>query len=137
MNTPTAVLSPPALKPRSSAAHPGQTKETLPGDYDFDHDGEPETVELVTVLTPEAPYFPAWYELNVKKADGTTLWTQDAALSHVGWVSIFACEIGGQDYLLRYLPWAGQGYYAYDYQLFSLDSAGEELTLLETRWDSI
>lgn len=110
-----------------------QTKETLPGDYDFDHDGEPETVELVTVLTPETPYFPAWYELNVIKADGTALWTQDAGLPHVGWISIFACEIGGRDYLLRYLPWAGQGYYAYDYQLFSLDSAGEELTLLENQ----
>ena len=30
-----------------------QTTETLPGNYDFDHDGEAETVELVTVLTPE------------------------------------------------------------------------------------
>lgn len=36
-----------------------QITELLPGDYDFDHDGEPETVELVTVLTPETSYFPA------------------------------------------------------------------------------
>lgn len=110
-----------------------QTKETLPGDYDFDHDGEPETLELVTVLTPETPYFPAWYELRVTRPDGTALWTQDAALAHVGWISVFACQIDGKDYLLRYLPWAGQGCYAYDCQLFSLDSAGEELTLRKNR----
>lgn len=108
-----------------------QTAETLPGDYDFDHDGEPETVELVTILTPETPYFPAWYELNVKKADGTTLWTQDAALSHVGWVSIFACEIDGQDYLLRYNPWMGQGYATYEYQIFSLDADRQETLFRE------
>lgn len=108
-----------------------QTKETLPGDYDFDHDGEPETVELVTILTPETPYFPAWYELNVKKADGTTLWTQDAALAHVGWVSIFACEIGGRDYLLRYSPWMGQGYATYEYQIFSLDADRQETLFRE------
>lgn len=110
-----------------------QATEALPGEYDFDHDGEPETVELVTVLTPETPYFPAWYELNVKKADGTTLWTQEAALPHVGWVSVFACQIDGEDYLLRYLPWAGQGYHTYDYQLFSLDSSGKELLFQENQ----
>lgn len=110
-----------------------QTTEVLPGEYDFDHDGEAEAMELVTVLTPDTPYFPAWYELNIQKRDGTKLWTQEAALPHVGWVSLFVCEIDGEDYLLRYLPWAGQGYYAYEYQLFSLSSAGEEVPLRENR----
>lgn len=112
-----------------------QTTEVLPGDYDFDHDGEAETVELVTVLTPETPYFPAWYELRVTRPDGTALWTQDAALAHVGWTSLFACEIDGQDYLLRYNPWMGQGCATYVYQIFSLDGSGKEVLLKESSVD--
>lgn len=109
-----------------------QTTETLPGNYDFDHDGEPETVELVTVLTPEnAPAFPARYELRVKKQDGTAMWHQEAGLYHAGWVSVFSLELDGQDYLLRYTPAVGQSYYAYAYQMFSLDSTGKEAMLKE------
>ena len=104
-----------------------QTTEILPGNYDFDHDGEPETVELVTVLTPEnAPAFPARYELRVKKQDGTAMWHQEAGLYHAGWVSVFSLKLDGQDYLLRYTPAVGQSCYAYVYQLFSLDSTGKE-----------
>ena len=111
-----------------------QTTETLPGNYDFDHDGEPETVELMTMLTPEnAPVFPAWYELRANRADGDTLWIQEAGLYHVGWVSVFACKIDDADYLLRYIPWEGQGYQAYDYQIFSLDGTGEEIILKTDR----
>ena len=107
-----------------------QTTEILPGNYDFDHDGEPETVELVTVLTPEnAPAFPARYEPRVKKQDGTALWHQEAGLYHAGWVSVFSLKLDGQDYLLRYTPSVGQSYYAYAYQLFSLDSTGKEAML--------
>jgi hypothetical protein len=110
-----------------------QTTAALPGNYDFDHNGEPETVELVTVLTPETSYFPAWYELRVKRPDGGLLWSQEAGLYHVGWVSLFACKIDDADFLLRYTPWSGQGYQAYDYQIFSLDSAGEETVLKANR----
>lgn len=110
-----------------------QTTETLSGEYDFDHDGKAEMAELVTVLTPETPYFPAWYELRVKRPDGSLLWVQDAGLYHVGWLSMFACKIDGRDYLLRYCPWMGQGCYAYDYQLFSLDCDGKELPFRESR----
>lgn len=107
-----------------------QTTEILPGNCDFDHDGETETVELVTVLTPEnAPAFPAGYELRLKKQDGTALWRQEAGLYHAGWVSVFSLELDGQDYLLRYTPSVGQSYYAYGYQLFSLDSTGKEVLL--------
>ena len=107
-----------------------QTTEILSGHYDFDQDGEPETVELVTVLTPEsAPPFPVRYELRLKKQDGTALWRQEAGLYHAGWVSVFSLELDGQDYLLRYTPSVGQSYYAYGYQLFSLDSTGKEVLL--------
>lgn len=109
-----------------------QTTEILPGNYDFDHDGELETLELVTVLTPEdEPAFPAWYELRLKRPDGSLLWSQEAGLYHAGWTSVFSLKLDGQDYLLRYTPAVGQSYYAYAYQLFSLDSTGKKMMLQE------
>ena len=110
-----------------------QTTEVLPGDYDFDHDGIPETVELVTILEDPAgpPDRAAWYQLRVKQAGGTLLWSEGAHWSHPSWVSIFACEIDGQDYLLRYLPTVYQGFATYRYKVFSLDAAGQEVLLRE------
>ena len=106
-----------------------QTTEILPGSYDFDRDGSPETVEVVTVLTPETPYFPAWYDLVVRTADGAVLWTEeDLALSHAGWGSVFACTVDGADCLLTYDPAMYQGSAAYAYELLSLENG--VLTLL-------
>lgn len=47
----------------------------------------------------------------------------------MGWTSLFALKMDGEAYLLRYNPWMGQGYATYDYQIFSLDSTGEEMVL--------
>lgn len=106
-----------------------QTTEVLPGSYDFDRDGSPETVEVVTVLTPETPYFPAWYDLVVRTADGAVLWTEeDLALAHAGWGSVFACTVDGADCLLTYDPAVYQGSAAYAYELLSLENG--VLTLL-------
>lgn len=106
-----------------------QTTEILPGSYDFDRDGAPETVEVVTVLDPETVGASAWYELMVKTADGAVLWTEeDLALAHVGWGSVFACTLDGADCLLEYTPWRGQGSASYNYTLFSLEG-GEEAIL--------
>lgn len=106
-----------------------QTTEVLPGSYDFDRDGSPETVEVVTVLTPETPYFPAWYDLVVRTADGAVLWTEeDLALPHAGWGSVFACTVDGADCLLTYDPAVYQGSAAYAYELLSLENG--VLTLL-------
>ena len=55
------------------------------------------------------------------------MWHQEAGLYHAGWVSVFSLKLDGQDYLLRYTPAVGQSYYAYVYQLFSLDSTGKEV----------
>lgn len=93
--------------------------ETLPGDYDFDHDGEPDTVEVVTILGEEEK--PVWYELRI---NGN--WVQEAHRAHMGWASIFALELEGQDWLLRYNPYMGQGAGSYLYELFSLDEQGVE-----------
>ena len=104
---------------RTTGSAMEQTTEILPGSYDFDHDGEPETVELATVLTLEdTPAFPAWYELRIKKANGTVLWSAGAHRSHPGWTSVFACKVDGQDYLLQYEPEVWQGWAEYSYKLF-------------------
>lgn len=108
-----------------------ETTAVWGGDYDFDHDGEAEIVEIVTLWSPELSGEAVWYELQVKRADGTMLWQQVAAESHVGWTSLFALELDGKDCLLRYNPYMSQGFAGYHYQLFSLDEAGKEVLLKE------
>lgn len=105
-----------------------QTTEVLPGSYDFDRDGAPEIVEVVTVLDPESAGASAWYELRVTDGDGTPLWSDTAGLAHAGWRSFFACTVDGEDCLLTYDPAMYQGGAGYAYELFSLE--GGVLTLL-------
>ena len=104
-----------------------QTTEVLRGSYDFDWDGASETVEVVTVLDPEAGAPPAWYELRVTDG-GEALWSATAGLSHAGWRSFFACTVDGADCLLTYDPAMYQGGAGYAYELLSLEGGG--LTLL-------
>lgn len=106
-----------------------RTVETLPGDYDFNHDGRPETVKISSVGSA--------HTLSVVDTDGDTLWEEEAHTSHVGWTSIFACSIGEQDYLIRYLPTMYQGWAEYSLQVFSLNAVGREQVLHENSvtWD--
>lgn len=93
--------------------------EILSEEYDFDHDGEAEITELVALSDwEEGKNVMAWYELCVKKADGTKLWSASAHWSHPGWTSVFACKVDGQDYLLQYEPEMWQGWAEYSYKLF-------------------
>lgn len=105
--------------------------ENLPGDYDFTHDGQAEIVELVRVLgddgRTDGELRPVWFELHISDADGEKLWKGEAYLAHMGWRNLFACAVGGQDYILDYSPYMGQGFANYGYRLFSLDENGEEL----------
>lgn len=105
--------------------------ETLPGSYDFDHDGEPEIVELVTVYGDEEQHKTGWYGLRVRTADNRLYWSRSLHESHPGWGSYFACRVDGEDYLLRYLPTMYQGYATHTYELFFLDETGEELVVRE------
>ena len=109
-----------------------ETAEVLSAGYDFDHDGVPETTEAVTLWEPEGERT-AWYELRVATADGELLWSQIAAEAHMGWTSLFALELDGQDCLLRYNPYMGQGFCTYAYEIFSLSKSGEEQVLRENR----
>lgn len=95
--------------------------EILPETYDFNHDGQAETVEITSVESAHA--------LRIVDAGGGTLWEEEAHCAHVGWTSIFACSIDGQDYLIRYLPTMYQGFADYSLQVFSLDAEGGEQVL--------
>jgi len=106
-------------------------RELLPGSYDFTHDGQPETVEVVKILVGGDALPAGGYELQIRTADGGLLWSMSADESHVGWASCFACRKEGKDYLLRYDPAMFQGFAAYSYQLFSLSENGEERVVQE------
>ena len=108
-----------------------RTAEALPGQYDYDGDGEPETVEVLTVTAPDGTN--AWYELRVLDG-GDVLWSRQAGLPHAGWASLFACRYQGQDCLLDYSPWVSMGSACYQYRIFTLDEAGAEQ---ELRSDSV
>lgn len=59
------------------------------------------------------------------------LYGNDASNTHSGWSWHYLYEEDGRTYLFRYSPWAGQGYAAYGYQIFSLSEDGEEIVLYE------
>ena len=104
-----------------------RTVEVLPGQYDFTGDGTPETAEVLTVTAPDGTN--AWYELRIVDASGNMLWNQQAGLTHAGYTSLFACRWQGQDCLLWYSPWISMGDACFQYQIFTLDGAGEEQLL--------
>ncbi len=68
----------------------------LSGDYDFDHDGTPETVELVTIFG-ENGVSVGGYTLRIWKEGGTPIWVQNSDLGHASWSSVFAFEQDGRD----------------------------------------
>lgn len=97
-----------------------ESVEVLPGDYDFDHDGEADMVELAATYDHAEGEKKAvgQYVLTVRKADGTTLWSTSAHWAHSGWTSMFACKVDGQDFLLQYEPEMWQGWADYSFKLF-------------------
>ena len=109
-----------------------RTVETLPETYDFNHDGQPEAVELETVWYPGLTGEQMMYrELHVLDGEGRVLWEDFADVSHVGENSLYALCLDGEGYLLRYVPTMGQGYCSYQYRIFSLDSKGTPVVYKE------
>ena len=58
---------------------------------------------------------------------------REAGASHTGENAVYTLKVDGQDYLLRYVPFMGQGYCTYHYQLFSLDEKMQPVVLREDR----
>jgi len=108
-----------------------QTTEVL-GSFDFTHDGQPETVERVTLWFPGTTDM-EYCELHVLDGEGRVLWEALTGVYHVEETSLYALRLDGQDYLLQYDPFMGQGYCSYQYQIFSLDGGGEPVIYKEDR----
>ena len=117
-------------------------EEALPGTYDFDRDGEGETVYLQTLEGSDgflryqetgSQTIENGIEWTVALREGDeTLWQREGfSTAHVGWGSLFTCQVDGQDYLLSYTPYMGQGWLFFQYQLFSLTEDGEPVVLAE------
>lgn len=109
-----------------------RTVETLPETYDFNHDGQPEAVELETVWYPGLTGEQMMYrELHVLDGEGRVLWEDFADVSHIGENGLYALCLDEEDYLLQYVPTMGQGYCSYQYRIFSLDSKGTPVVYKE------
>ncbi|MCI8849837.1 MAG: hypothetical protein HFF86_11310 [Oscillibacter sp.] len=123
------------------------TKEILSETYDFNHDGKPETLELTTIWFPGMTGAAVdTYILSILDKTGEIIWQDTAGTSHAGENSLYACQIDGASYLLRYQPYMQHGICTYRYELFSLDEAGQEVPFQEnsvkfsangSKWNSV
>jgi len=113
----------------------GESREQITevlGSFDFTHDGRPETAERVTLRFPGTADM-EYCELHVLDGEGRVIWEALTGAYHVGETSLYALRLDGQDYLLQYDPFMGQGYCNYQYQIFSLDGEGEPVIYKEDR----
>lgn len=69
-----------------------------------------------------------FYELTVTESDHI-IYTEEAHTAHAGWNSVFLYQKDGEDFLLRYNPYMGQGFCSYSYELFYLAPDGSEETV--------
>ena len=65
--------------------------------------------------------------LSICNSSGNEIWNKGFSTSHVGWGSLFLCELDGKQYLLDYDPYMGQGYAEYKYVLFTLEGGNEKV----------
>lgn len=99
----------------------GKIVEEFSSIADFNHDGVKETAKVVAF--DDGQYF----ALQICNSEGNILWKTEAAKAHAGWLSLFLCRSDRADYLLRYSPYMSQGMCDYQYDLFFLDSSGNEV----------
>ncbi len=57
---------------------------------------------------------------------GRRIYMEQGNESHAGWNALFLCTLDGEDYLLRYNPYANQGAAGYGYDLFTLEGGAEK-----------
>ncbi|WP_083824248.1 DUF5301 domain-containing protein [Desulfosporosinus sp. OT] len=99
----------------------------LLGNADINRDGLKESIYL-----DQSQRDNGFVTLHIDDSSGKALWSEEANTSHVGWTSLFLCEQGGEDYLLRYLPGMWQGYCTYTYTLFTLEGGVEHVVRSNT-----
>lgn len=94
---------------------------------DIDRDGRDEKIYLEKFYNPDRVDSLDWVTLRVLNEHGEQIFSEDAFSAHVGWTSLFLCEQGGKEYLLRYNPAMFQGYCDYTYTLFTLEGGREKV----------
>ena len=100
--------------------------KVCPSDFpqtDLNRNGVPETLEVYMI------YGGSGQRLDVREG-GEVIYSEEGHYAHVGYNSLFLCDLDGGDYLLRYHPTMYQGYCTYNYQLFTLEN-GEETVVKE------
>ncbi|MBD5133945.1 MAG: hypothetical protein HDT38_05685 [Clostridiales bacterium] len=97
------------------------TPDNVPA-TDLNRNGMPEAVQVTAVADRQ--------QLEVWE-DGKVIWQDEGYFAHMGWNAVFLCTLDGEDYLLRYNPYMGQGWCTYSYQLFTLSKDGTEQTARE------
>lgn len=98
--------------------------EDLP-ETDLNRNGVPETPRLVLINGGTGQRLELWEE-------GKLIFSEEGYFAHAGYNALFLYwEHGRRQYLLRYHPYMSQGTACYTYELFTLSSAGEEVTARE------
>ena len=87
----------------------------FPQHPDLNRNGVPEDIWL----SVPAPWGTGqWLEVW---EDGRRIYQADGDQAHMGWNAVFLCTLDGEDYLLQYNPYMGQGAAGYHYFLFTLE----------------
>ena len=95
--------------------------KVCPSDFpqtDLNRNGVPETLEVYMI------YGGSGQRLDVREG-GEVIYSEEGHYAHVGYNSLFLCTLDGEDYLLRYNPYMGQGWCTYSYKLFTLENGVE------------
>ena len=91
----------------------GESKLLAEFKADITHNGRKETLSLFKDETAGE-----LASLEITDADGTIMWLEQAHTSHVGWNSVYLCEVEGEDYLLVFNPYQCTGIADFTYVLF-------------------
>ena len=104
--------------------------KVLPYGVDLDRDGILDELSV----NSESDTVAAW-SLRCALSSGGS-WETRADTSHAGWNAVFLCQMGGEDYLLQYVPYFGQMHGEYHYKLFYLgQNNGREVVVQENSLD--
>lgn len=98
---------------------------------DLNRNGIPETMEVRWVEDNEGI---GYYRLTVTEGE-RELYSTEGFFAHAGWTAIFLYDLDGEDYLLEYHPYMGQGFCNYWYQLFYLGEDGQPVIVQQSEVD--
>lgn len=93
---------------------------------DLNRDGKEEQITVDLSKAEEQGYA----ELHVLDRRGTELFQADLSTSHMGEGSFFLYRKGGEDYLLKYVPYMSTGLANYWYEVIYFDEDNKEVSVM-------